>query len=311
VSVSNQLQFRFEKVVSHLENNIKIDAIAARGGPLKPISSGVYKINDKMLADYRSGKYANHASNLGALIAKELTEEFDIPVFVVDPVTVDDFIEIARVSGVPNIERKSRSHALNINYCVRKAAEDYKIDIGYSKFIVAHLGSGFSIAAVENGKIIDVNDALLGMGPFSVERAGALPINGILNEIFINGKSREDVENLFSKRSGLSGYLGTNQFTEIELRVQKKDKSAMLIVDAMVYQIVKEIGGLHASFAGETQALILTGGLSNSVMLTNKLKQYLDFIQPHIVYPGSFELEALSSRVLSVLKGKEKPKDYS
>ena len=287
-----------------------MDAIAARGGPLKPLSGGVYRINNAMLSAYRSCEYANHASNLAALIADKLTHQFDVPAYIIDPITSDEFIDLARVSGVPGIERKSRSHALNIKYCARKAASEIGIEITATKFIIAHLGSGFSIAAVAGGKLIDVNDALLGMGPFSVQRAGSLPISGILDEIFSEGKTREQAEQLFSQESGLKGYLGTNQFQEIEQRIADGEKKAKLIVDAMIYQIVKEIGGLHAAFSGETSALIVTGGLANSNYLIDKLNKSLSFIQPHIVYNGSFELEALTSGVLSVLNNKENPQEY-
>ena len=263
-----------------------------------------------MLSAYRTGRYANHASNLAALIADKLSHQFDVPAFIVDPVTTDEFTDVARVSGVPGIERKSRSHALNIKYCARKAALDLGINFIDSKFIIAHLGSGFSIAAVEGGKIIDVNDALLGMGPFSIQRAGSLPLSGILDEIFSNGKTREETERLFSQESGLKAYLGTNQFQEIEQRIKDGDKKASLIVSAMIYQITKEIGGLHAAFSGKTSALILTGGLANSNYLIEKLNKYLGFIQPYLVYPGSFELEALASGVLRVLNNKEIATEY-
>ena len=287
-----------------------MDAIAARGGPLKPLSGGVYRINEKMLSAYISCEYANHASNLAALIADKLSHQFNVPAFIVDPVTTDEFIDVARISGVPGIERKSRSHALNIKYCARKAAIDLGINFIDSKFIVAHLGSGFSIAAVNGGKIIDVNDALLGMGPFSIQRAGSLPISGILDKIFSGGKTREEAERLFSQESGLKAYLGTDQFQEIEQRITGGDKKVKLIVEAMIYQIVKEIGGLFASFSGMTNGLIITGGLANSNLLIKRLKEYLNFIHPLIVYPGSFELEALSSGVLKVLNNKETAKEY-
>jgi butyrate kinase len=247
---------------------------------------------------------------LAALIADNLSQQFDVPSFIVDPVTTDELIDIARMSGVPWIERKSRSHALNIKYCAHKAALKMSIDTTDTKFIVAHLGSGFSIAAVERGKIIDVNDALLGMGPFSIQRAGSLPITGILDEIFVNGKNRIEAEQLFSQESGLKGYLGTNQFQEIERRINDGDEKAKMIVDAMIYQITKEIGGLHATFLGKTTALILTGGLANSNYLIEKLNEYLGFIQPHLIYPGSFELEALASGVLNILNNKDIAKAY-
>ena len=263
-----------------------------------------------MLFAYKSCKYSNHVSNLAALIANQLSNQFDVPGYIVDPVTTDEFIDVARISGVPGIERKCRSHALNIKYCASKAALEIGIDIPDTKFIIAHLGSGFSIAAVRGRKIIDVNDALLGMGPFSIQRAGSLPISGILDEIFSDGKTRKDVEQLFSQEIGLKAYLGTNQFQDIEQRIKDGDKQASLIVSAMVYQIIKDVGGLHAGFSGKTSALILTGGLANSNYLIKQLNKYLNFIQPHIIYPGSFELEALASGVLNVLNNKEIAKEY-
>ena len=308
--IPDQFHVRLHAIQSSFNKINKVDAIAARGGPLKPLLGGVYRINKNMLSEYFSCKYANHASNLAALIADQLSHHFDVPAFIVDPITTDNFIDIARISGVPGVERKSRSHALNIIYCANKAAFEIGIDIANSKFIIAHLGSGFSIAAVEDGKIIDVNDALLGMGPFSVQRAGSLPISGILDKIFSDGKTREDAERFFSEESGLKGYLGTNQFQEIEKRIKDGDKRASLIVNAMVYQIAKEIGGLHAVFSGKISALIMTGGLSNSNYLIAELNKYLSFIQPHLVYPGSFELEALVSGVLRVLNNKDAVKEY-
>ena len=308
--IPDQLQIRFNSLNFSFDKITKLDAIAARGGPLKPLPGGIYSINEKMLSAYKSCKYANHASNLAALIADKLSNKFDVPAFIVDPITTDEFIDVARISGVPGIERKSRSHALNIKYCTSKAALEIGIDITDTKFIVAHLGSGFSIATVAGGKIADVNDALLGMGPFSIQRAGGLPISGILDEIFVNGKTREEAERLFSQESGLKGYLGTNQFQEIEERINDGNEKAKMIVNAMIYQIAKEIGGLHATFSGKTSALILTGGLANSKYLIKELKNMLSFIQPHIVYPGSFELEALASGVLDVLNNKDTAKDY-
>lgn len=275
------------------------------------MKGGAYEINEDMLSDYRSAKYANHASNLGALIAAELQKTFDVPAYIVDPVTIDEFIDIARVSGVKGVERKSRSHALNIKFCVHNAVKDIGADINNSNFIVAHLGSGFSIAAVRNGSIIDVNDALLGMGPFSVERAGSLPISGILDIVFNSSKNRKEIEHIFSKKSGLAGYLGTNNFVEIEQMLKDSNKKAELIVEAMVYQIIKEIGGLFATLNGEISALIITGGLAKSDLLINKLKSYLDFIESIILYPGSFELQALADGVTHILQGKAKVNNYS
>lgn len=282
-----------------------------RGGPLRPVEGGVYTINDVMLRAYGSAHYANHASNLGALLAHRIAEQFEIPAYIVDPVTTDEFNPVARISGVPGIERKCRSHALNIKFCARKTAQDLELSIESTRFIVAHLGSGFSIAALESGRIIDVNDALLGMGPFSVERAGALPLSGMIELCYDKKIPKRDLQQLLSKKSGLKGYLGTNNFQEIENRIRAEDREAKSITDAMIYQIVKEIGGCYAILGGESNALILTGGLLQSEYLRSALTRNLAFISPHYVYPGSFELEALADGALRVLAGKLEPKEYT
>lgn len=287
-----------------------LDAIAARGGPLKPLQGGVYAINKPMLKAFRTGAYSNHASNLGALLAARLAKRWKAKTFIVDPVSTDELVEKARISGVPEIERRGRSHALNIKFCVRAASESLKLGSVPSRFIVAHLGSGFSIAAVRDGKIIDVNDALLGMGPFSVERAGSLPLAGIIDILYKNKNDKTDIIHKLSRESGLKAYLGTNVFPQIEERIQANDETAKSVFEAMIYQIVKEIGGHYAGFQGDVTGLIFTGGLCQSSLVTERLCQELKFIQPQLIFPGSFELEALVAGVLRVLNGTELVQDY-
>ena len=302
------MEIRLDALAPFLSQIKKVDAIGARGGPLKPLTGGVYTINKLMLEAYRKETFANHASNLGALMADKLSERWPVPAFIVDPVTTDEMVEKARISGVPGVERKSRSHALNIKYCVQRAADKFGIDLAESRFITAHLGSGFSIAAVQGGRIIDVNDALLGMGPFSIERAGALPLSGILNLVFEEKKSRDELIHLFSKESGLKGYLGTNDLREVEENLN--DEKNYSIYKAMIYQIQKEIGAMFSALGGKLDGLILTGGLVRSPTFVKKLTKDLSFIEEHIIYPGSFELEALAEGVHRVLSGKEEAKDY-
>ena len=285
-----------------------IDAIAARGGPLKPLMGGTYSINDFMLNDYRNETFSSHASNLGALMAHELSDLTGAPAFIVDPVTTDEFIPEARISGVPGIVRKSRSHALNIKYCVHKTVKSLNIPLHTSRFIVAHLGSGFSIAAVRHFKIIDVNDALLGMGPFSIERAGALPIAGLLDLVFDKNITQKELEYLLSKKSGLAGYVGTSDFKQIESQLD--NPNIQTIYSAMIHQIIKEIGAMFAVLEGNINGLILTGGLAHSEKLMTDISSKIPFTKPIFIYPGSFELEALVAGVLPILSGNEKPKDY-
>lgn len=264
-----------------------------------------------MVLAYEQGTYANHASNLGALLGQDLAPQWDAPVYVVDPVTTDDFIPLARISGVPGIERKSRSHALNIRHCFHRFCRDHNLDPDNTRVITAHLGGGFSIAAVVGGKIIDTNDALLGMGPFSVERAGALPLAGFMDLIYDRKMTRAEVERILTKKSGQAGYLGTNDLREVETRVANGDEKAQLIYEAMIYQITKEIGGLYATFGGDLSGLILTGGLIRSPRFTENITANFPFISPIQIYPGSFELEALAAGVYRVLTGRETAREYA
>ncbi len=309
-NAADQLSYRLTSITPYLESISQLDAITSRGGPLAPTPAGVYKINQDILESYRNQTYANHASNLGALIAESLMKQWDIPGFIVDPVTTDDMIDVARISGVPGVVRKSRSHALNIRYCAKKAAKELGISINDTRFIAAHLGSGFSIAAVSGGKIMDVNDALLGMGPFSVERAGALPIAGLLDIMEKLNYSRKEIERLLSKESGIKGYLGTQNIHEVEKEIQAGDEHALLIFRAMIYQTAKEIGSVFAALKGKVNGLILTGGVAFSQMAVEKLTEYIPFIPRRFVYPGSFELEAMSEAVLRVISNEESVKEY-
>lgn len=299
--LSQQEEFRYSLLSEFISRHDPPDAIAGRGGPLKPLPGGVYAINKKMISDYRLEKYASHPSNLGALLAHRIAGD-KIPAFIVDPVSTDELLPQAKISGVPGIERKGRCHALNIKYCARKASMKLNLPPENTKFIVAHLGSGFSIAAVSGGKIIDVNDALLGMGPFSPDRAGALPISGLLDLAFDSGKSKPEIINMLSYESGLKGYLKTNDFKKIVRRLES-DSELFRIYTAMIHQIIKEIGGMFAIFNGEIHGLILTGGLLKSKVFCKHLKSNLKFISRFFVYPGSFELEALADGVKRALKG--------
>jgi butyrate kinase len=263
-----------------------------------------------MLTDLRIGEYGIHASNLGALLAFPIAQKWSVSAFIVDPITSDDFPPVARISGVPGIERKSRSHALNIKYCYYKQCNDNNLESKDGRFIICHFGSGFSIAAVVGGKIIDVNDALLGMGPFSVERAGALPLASILSLAYNRKLSQKESEKLLTKESGLAGYVGTNDFREIEKRLQKNDSQAQLVFDGMLYQISKEMGACLAVLKGQCDGIILTGGLTQSEHFVNNLKERISFAGDITVYPGSFELEALASGAERVLNHSEQAKIY-
>jgi butyrate kinase len=288
----------------------RLSAVVGRGGPLRPLAGGTYSINQSMLDDLRSAKYSNHASNLGALIAHHLAAELTVPCYVVDPITVDEFTRLARISGLPGIERKCRSHALNIKAVSRKVASQIGKPLDQTGFSIAHMGGGLSICALDGGKIVDVNDGLLGMGPFSPERAGALPI-GPLVELCFSGKyTKEELLQRLSMESGLKAYLGDADLVAIENRIDDGDNEAELHYNAMLYQIAKEIGAVTAALKGGIDGVILTGGMANSKRLVETLKTYVAFLGPVFIVAGEMEMEALAQGAFRVLSGEEEPKEY-
>lgn len=312
-NVADQFHLRLEAVQEAVQEWLdpeRLAAVVGRGGPLRPLEGGTYLINKQMLDDLRSGTYSNHASNLGAILAHHLARQMKIPCFVVDPVTVDEFTPLARISGLPEIQRKCRSHALNIKAVAREAAAVLGRPLEQTWFVVAHLGGGLSICALQGGKITDVNDGLLGMGPFSPERAGALPI-GALVELCFSGKyTKEELLRKLSTGAGLRAYLGTSDGIEIEQRITAGDEEAKLYYDAMLYQIAKEIGAMAAVLKGKLDGIILTGGMANSTYLVEAIKSYISFLGRVFLFAGEKEMEALALGAFRVLEGKEEAKTY-
>jgi butyrate kinase len=288
----------------------KLDAVVGRGGPLKPLEGGTYEADDGLLEDLRSAKYGEHASLLGGLLARRAADARGIPAYVVDPVTVDELDALARVSGVKGIERSGRSHALSLKAVTRLAAARVGKPLEQSRFVAAHLGGGISVAAMKGGRIVDVNDALLGMGPFSANRAGALPIHGLLDLAFAPGAERRQLEKFLAGEAGLMSYLGTADLKEIERRAEGGDEKAAFAFRAMIYQIAKEIGAVAASLKGRVEGVILTGGMSRSDFLLQELRPYIDYLGPVFHYPGEREMEALAQGAIRVLENRESARSY-
>jgi len=310
--IASQAGFRTSAVIGFIRGHgldaRGFDGFAARGGMMKPVRSGVYRINAAMLADLARSRERwgrEHASNLGPMIADRLAGEYRVPAFTADPVTVDEMAGVARLSGVPEISRKSMLHALNVKAVFRRIAADSGLTPGEARCVVAHLGGGITVAAVDGGRIIDVNNALLGMGPFSTTRAGALPI-GDLAALAFSG--RYDLAGLGHKlvhESGLIGYTGTADLRVVEARIAAGDADATVAHDAMAYQISKEIAAMAAVLEGRVDAVGLTGGMANSGLLVGKIKDRAGFIADVMVYPGEFEMEALAMHARSALSGGE------
>lgn len=284
-------------------------AVVARGGLLRPLSGGTYAVTPEMVDDARRNVQGEHASNLGCALAFTIAAEYGCPAFVVDPVSVDEFEPLARYSGLPLIERKSLSHALNIHAAGRRAAGELGLPFAESRFVVAHLGGGISVAPLRGGRIVDVNDASSD-GPFSPERSGGLPLQAFITLCFSGNYTEEDMRAFVRSRGGLLAYLGTNDLKKIEDRIAGGDVHAREVFEAMAYQIAKEIGAMATVLQGRVDAVILTGGAAHSTMLTAWIEERVRFVAPVKVYPGEDEIAALAQGALRVLRGEEEAKIY-
>jgi len=287
-----------------------LSAVVGRGGPFKPLESGTYSINEQLLQDIRKGKVqAEHISNIGALLAHEIASEAGIPSFFVDPVSVDEFEALARISGLPELERKSLLHALNIKATAHKAAKDLNSPLTKMNLIVAHLGGGISICPLRKGYIVDTNNANEG-GPFSPERVGGVPVSSLVKLCFSGQYTFPEMKKRLVGNGGLIAHLGTNDSIEIENRIIHGDDKARLVYEAMAYQIAKEIGAMSTVLNGEVDATLITGGLAKSDMLVEWISNRVSFIAPVKLYPGENEMESLALGALRVLNKEEEAKVY-
>lgn len=291
------------------DGTTRLSAVAGMGGLLRPVQGGMYKVNDRMLADARANLQGSHASNLGCAMADALAREYGCNAYVGDPVSVDELEPLARYSGHPLIQRSSLSHALNIHAAVRRAATELGRPLGETRMVVAHLGGGISVAPVRGGKIIDVNDANSG-GPFSPERTGTLPLQQFMALCFSGKYTEAEIRSMVCGRGGLAAYLGTPQAPEVEQRIAEGDAHAREVFEAMAYQISKEIGAMATVLNGALDAVVLTGGLASSAMLTGWIKERVQFLARVLTYPGEDEMRTLAEGALRVLQGTETLLEY-
>ncbi|QVK17271.1 butyrate kinase [Mycoplasmatota bacterium] len=313
-NVASQFEFRKNLIVKELNNHnyqiSDLDAVCGRGGLLKPIKGGTYLVNDEMIKDLTEAKRGEHASNLGALIAKDIADDALIPAFIVDPVSVDEMEDIARISGMPCIERPSLFHALNQKAIAREVAKDKNKKYESLNLIVAHLGGGISVGAHKKGHIVDVNNALDGDGPMSPERSGTVPLGPLYKMCFSNKYTLKEIKSMNYGKGGLVAYLGTNNAVEVVKQIKQGDEKAKLIYEAMAYQISKEIGACCTVLKGDIDYIVLTGGLANEKYLVNKILERISFLSEVLVYPGENELLSLAQGALRVLYKEEEPKTY-
>ena len=309
-----QFHLRRQGVVNFLEIHRialgDLHMIASRGGLTAPIASGVYLVDEQMCDDLRSGKYGQHPTNLGPLIAYDLAKQTGIRAVVVDTPSTDEYEPLARVSGIPEIKRKSAFHALNQKAAARRAAAEMGISYEACNMIVAHLGGGITIGAHRKGRVIDSTIGL-GEGPMTPERAGTLPTVDLLRFLESGRFSVSDLRRRLTSRGGVIAYLGTNDVSRVEAKIQEGDEKAALILQAMAYQIAKDIGAMSAVLHGQADAIVLTGGLANSSRLVEWISKRIRFIAPVKVYPGENEMHALAQGALRVLSETESIKQYS
>jgi len=312
--IIDQYHFRQDIILSFLKekgiNLSTLNAVVGRGGLLKPIASGTYRINEKMLEDLHRGAMGEHASNLGGLLAYGIAENLSIPSYIVDPVVIDEMKPVARISGMPEIPRISILHALNQKAVARKAALDLGKKYEKLNFIIAHLGGGISVGIHCKGKVIDVNNALNGEGPFTPERSGGVPVGGLVELCFSGKFTRDEMMKKIKGKGGLVSYLNTNDVREVVKMIKYGDKKAKLILEAMAYQVAKEIGAGATVLKGQIDAIILTGGIAYNNEFINMVRDRVSFLSLVMVYPGEEEMLSLCEGALRVLKGEEVEKIY-
>ncbi len=308
-SIIDQLEFRLEIIRKELvDSNLPLNdikAIVGRGGLVKPVPSGVIAVNDALKRDLRNSPLGEHASNLGGLIADELSR--DIPgclAFIVDPVVVDELDSVARVSGHPLFERKSIFHPLNQKAVARLHAQSINREYEELNLIVAHMGGGITIGAHHKGKVIDVNNGLDAEGPITPERSGTLPCGDLVRLCYSGKYSQSEVMEMLKGKGGYVAYFGTNNAYEIEKRAEAGDEQAKHIQAALSYQVSKFIGAMSSVLKGEVDGILLTGGLAYGKPIVDDISERTRHIAPIYIYPGEDEMRALSSNGFRAINGK-------
>lgn len=314
--IADQFEFRKEIILEELKiadiDINKISAIVGRGGLVKPIESGVYEVNERLHEDAKNGIMGEHASNLGALIADDIAKSLpNTKAYIADPVVVDELDEVARIAGHPRFKRVSIFHALNQKAIARIYAKSLDKKYEELNLIVAHLGGGISVGAHLSGRVVDVNNALDGDGPFSPERSGTLPAGQLAKLCFSGEFTYDQVKKMINGQGGLIAHAGTNDAYEVEMKARAGDKNAKLLQDAMAYNIAKLIGSMAVVLKGKVDGILLTGGIAHNTDLVDYIKEMVGFIAPVTVYPGEDEMQALAMNGLMVLKGEILAKQYS
>ncbi|EEA86233.1 butyrate kinase [Peptacetobacter hiranonis] len=308
----DQLEMRTEAIEKLLEEkgiDVKsLNAVVGRGGALPPVKSGAYRVNDLMIDTLKNRPVLDHASNLGAVIAKSIADSVEIDSFIYDSISVDEMSDVARISGLKDFERTSMGHALNTRAMALKYAKDKGLDYKSLNLIVAHVGGGATVYLHEHGQMSDmISDD---EGPFSPDRSGRVPCIALIEECYENKFSLYDMKKKIRGKGGIYSYLNTNDLRKVEEMISDGDKYAEIVYDAMVYQMAKAIGEMATVVDGDVDAIIVTGGIAHSNMFTSKLKKKIKFISHVEIMPGENEMESLAFGALRVLKGEETAREF-
>ncbi len=312
--VFDQLAFREERLRASLArwpfDLKKIGLVMARGGFLRSLPGGTYRVGPAMLDDLATARYGEHASNLGAHLGARIAAELGIEAYIADPVVVDELWDVARVAGHPLFERRSIFHALNQKAVAKRWCREKGRAYDKSSLIVAHMGGGVSIGYHRDGRVVEVNNALDGEGPFSAERSGTLPVGDLVRLCFSGRYTQREILSMITGKGGLVSYFDTNDLRVVEKSMKAGDEKADLVFRAFAFGVAKSIGALAAAGSGKVDAIILTGGIAFSSNMMTNITKMCSFIAPVVVYPGENELDALAEAGFRLLSGEEKADEY-
>jgi len=312
-TMADQFGFRMaaiEKACEEHGNHFsQLAAVVGRGGLLDPIPGGTYTVDSLMKAHLRRGKPWEHASNLGGILADAIATPLGIPALIVDPVAVDELDDVARVTGLPELPKRSLGHALNVKATVRRAARDLNGDWRAMDFVVAHLGGGITVCAHRQGRMVDINNANE-FGPFSPERAGGLPAGDLARLCFSGRYTLQDLRKRLVGKGGLVAYTGESDVRKVKALIAGGDESAALAYRSMAFQVAKEIGACAAAMGGKVDAILLTGGVAHDADFVGMVTKKIQWIAPVLLYPGEDELLALAEGAMRVLRKEETPLRY-
>lgn len=315
-SIYDQVQFRKEAVIKEITANQftfdDLQIVISRGGLIKPVKSGVYEVNEDLKRDLVNSPVGEDIVNIGGLLADAIA--LDIPgarALIADPVVVDELHEVARITGSPEIQRKSIFHALNQKAVAKIHAETHKKKYEEMNLIVAHMGNGTTVGAHCKGRVIDVNQGFEGDGPFSMVRSGSLPLGDVVKICFSGKKTKDQMQCLLTHCAGVHAHLGTSDINEIEFRIHEGDEHARLIMEAMAYQVSKCIGEMFAVLKGEVDAILITGDLAHSQFVVRNIIDHVEKFAPVFLYAGDNELQSMAGNALRVLKGEMEVHTYN